>query len=76
MTRRVNASALRKDIYRVLDHVIETREVVEIERKGHVVRLVLQPEPGKLARLVKRPGFIQGDPSDLPDIEWSAAWRP
>ncbi len=73
---RLNASRLRSDIYRVLDHVIETGEPVEVERHGRIVKLVAEPLPGKLDRLVKRPGFIRGKPSDLVRVEWSKSWRP
>lgn len=67
---RLNASRLRADIYRVLDTVIDTGEPVEIEKRGRVIKLVLALEPKKLDRLVPRPGFIQGDPSDLADVSW------
>ena len=40
----VTASALRADVYRILDRAIATGEVVEIERNGVVVRLV-PPRP-------------------------------
>ena len=73
---RLNASRLRSDIYRVLDRVIETGETVEIERHGRIVKLVAEPPRGKLDRLVKRPGFIRGKASELPDVEWSKSWRP
>lgn len=73
---RMNPSRLRSDIYRVLDQVIETGEPVEILRNGRIVRIVADPPPGKLSRLVKRPGFIRGEPKTLVDIEWSKSWKP
>ena len=76
MPRRVHASALRKNIYRTLDRVIETGEPVEIERRGHVLKIVPAEPVSKLGRLVRRPGVIKGDPDDLVEIDWSKYWRP
>ena len=74
MSRRITASALRQDIYRILDQVLETGEVVEIERKGKVLR-IMPPEPRRrLDLLPKRPGYIVGDPMDLVHIDWSEEW--
>ncbi len=76
MTKRIHASALRRDVYRLLDQVLETGEPVEIERRGRVLRIVTDPPKSKLAALVSRPEAISGDPGDLVDVEWSGSWRP
>ena len=73
---RLNASRLRKDIYRVLDRVIETGESVEVVRRGRIIRIVAPAPERKLDRLVKRPGFIRGKPGELVHVEWSKSWRP
>ncbi len=73
---RMNASRLRSDIYRVLDSVIDTGEPVEIERRGRVVKITVEPVAGKLDRLIERPGVIRGEPGDLVDLEWSSSWKP
>ncbi len=39
MGKRITASHLRQNIYRILDEVIETGRPVEITRKGSVVRI-------------------------------------
>lgn len=76
MTKRIHASALRRDVYRLLDEVLDTGVPLEIERRGRVVRIVTDAPKSKLAALVSRPEAISGDPADLVDVEWSAAWRP
>jgi hypothetical protein len=73
---RVTASGLRKDIYRLLDHVLETGTPLEIERKGKVLRIVLQEPVDKLKALPKRDGFILGDPEELVHLDWSSEWNP
>lgn len=37
---KVSATELRQNLYRIIDSVLETGEVVEIERKGGTVRIV------------------------------------
>ena len=73
MSKRITASALRQDIYRILDQVLETGEEVEIERKGKVLRIVPPRARRRLDLLPKR-DFIVGDPEDLVHIDWSEEW--
>jgi antitoxin (DNA-binding transcriptional repressor) of toxin-antitoxin stability system len=70
---RVTASALRQDIYRILDRVLETGEVVEIERKGKLLRIV-PPEPRRRLDRLPRRDYIVGDPEDLVHLDWSDEW--
>ena len=72
----ITVSALRQDLYRLLDRVLETGETLEIERKGR--RLLVTPAqiPPKLDRLVPHPDCIVGDPEDLVHVDWSSEWRP
>ena len=68
----VTASKLREDVYNILDKVLETGEPVEIERKGKLLRIVVEPATNsRLARIVKRPGLVTGDPADLASMDWS-----
>lgn len=71
----VTASRLRADVYRLLDLVLETGEVIEIERHGRRLRIVADDPPSKLDRLVQRP-VIDGDPEDLVHRDWSDEWTP
>jgi prevent-host-death family protein len=67
-------TALRKQLYQVVDRVLETGVPVEIERNGKKLLIVPAQKPGsKLANLKKRKGII-GDPDELVQIkvgEWS-----
>lgn len=74
----VTASKLRQNIYQLLDWVLETGEVLEIERKGRVLQIAPRPEqprPSGLSGLRKRP-TIQGDPEELVHQDWSNEWKP
>ena len=74
--RRVTASHLRADVYRILDGVLASWQPVEVQRRGAVLRISPAEPAGRLARLVPRPGFIKGDPDDLVHLDWSDEWRP
>ena len=71
----VTASALRADIYRILDRVIETGEPVEIVRKGCRLRIVPEAPTAKLDRLVCRSDAVVGDSAELIHLDWSGEWK-
>ena len=72
---RITASRLRKDIYRILDRILETGEPVEIERKGRRLLIVPADGPGRLERLPHR-DYLTVDPDDIVELGWSDEWRP
>jgi hypothetical protein len=66
-------TALRQQLFKIVDKVIETGVPVEIERRGHRLKIVLDDPPRKLANL--RPhGAISGDADDLVALE-TDTWR-
>jgi len=71
----INASSLRKNIYRLLDRVLRTGKPLEIERNGKRLKVVRSVEHGKrLERLVPH-DCIKGDPEDLVHMDWSDEWN-
>lgn len=73
---RITASALRANIYKLLDRVIETGIPIVIERKGTEVKITRAEPASKLSRLVARPEFLKVDPDDLVHVDWSPEWKP
>lgn len=71
----VTASVLRKNIYRLLDEVLETGKSLDIQRKKGLLKVVVEQPPSKLARL-KKHNCIQGDPEALVHSDWSGEWKP
>ncbi len=71
----LRASALRENIYRILDEILETGVPVDIERKGRTLRIVAVEPKSKLANLKPR-DLIVGDPEELVQLDWSHEWRP
>lgn len=72
----ITVTALRANLYRLIDQVIETGEPLTIERNGQQVVIARSPVESKLAQLVSRPDFVKGDPADIVHIDWSDQWRP
>jgi hypothetical protein len=70
----ITASALRSDIYRLLDGVAETGKELAVERKGILLKIVPAGKQGKLARLTPH-ACVSGDPEDLVHTDWSGEWR-
>jgi hypothetical protein len=79
----ITVTELRSDLYNKIDHVIATGLPLEIERKGHIVKIVsvdskvmtdvttAPNRPSKFSRLVSRDNVINGDPADIVHINWS-----
>lgn len=75
MTQRLSISALRANLYRLLDRVLETGIPLEVERKGARLRIAPLEPAGRLARLRPHPGYLPGDPEDIVHLDWSGEWR-
>lgn len=71
----MSLTALRNQLFRVVDGVIKTGIPAEIERNGHRLKIVLEEKRSKLDNL-KPHDCIIGDPDDLVDLkvaEWGEA---
>jgi len=77
MTIQITATQLRKDVYRLLDKVVDAGEVIEVKRKGKLIRI--EPAGGgghKLESLKAHPATVCGDPDALVHMDWSDQWQP
>jgi len=72
---RLTASRLRQDIYRILDEVLASGVPAEIERHGKILRIVPPENTSKLDSLRPR-NYLNTDPEDVVEIDWSDTWRP
>ncbi|PIE70783.1 MAG: hypothetical protein CSA22_06465 [Deltaproteobacteria bacterium] len=72
----INPSVLRQNIYKRLDHVIETGVPLEIKRKGHTLKRVPLEPVSKLASRKPTPESIVGNPEALLTIDGSQNWKP
>jgi hypothetical protein len=70
MMNPLTPTQLRRDLYKLLDQVIETGTPLEIRRNQHLLRIVPVESVDRLAGLVPRPDVIVGDPEALVHLEW------
>ncbi|HAV63675.1 MAG TPA: type II toxin-antitoxin system Phd/YefM family antitoxin [Verrucomicrobiales bacterium] len=70
----VKATQLRKDIYSILDQVLETGKPVQVERNGRTLTIQPDVRPPKLDRLKKRK-VLTGDPDSVVRVDWSGEWK-
>ncbi|MCX6580847.1 MAG: type II toxin-antitoxin system Phd/YefM family antitoxin [Candidatus Aminicenantes bacterium] len=71
---RLSTEKLKEDLGQVLDEVLETGIPVEIERKGHILKIVAGPTGNKLDNLEPH-DVIVGDPESIVYIDWSKEWN-
>ena len=74
MKTAITSSELRKNVYRLLDRVLETRQPLFIRRRGKMVRIAPEQEPGGKFNRLKRRVCVQGNPEDLVHVDWSETW--
>ena len=70
--RPISLTALRSNLFKIVDKVIETGNPVELERKGHRLKIVIEGKKSKLENL-KPHNCIVGNPDELIDLkvaEW------
>lgn len=75
MARSYSISALRADLYRLLDRVLATGEPIEIERRGERLRIVATRRESRLDRLKPADGYLVGDADSIVHLDWSDEWR-
>ncbi len=76
MPKEITPTALRKNLYRFLDEVLNSGTPLDITRKGRRLRIVPLNHTSSLHNLEPHPGTINGDPEDLVHIDWSGSWKP
>jgi hypothetical protein len=76
MRKPMTATELRKDIYRVLDDVLETGIPQEVTRGSRTLMIV--PAGGKRLRLADLPRreAITCTPDELVETSWEQEWSP
>jgi hypothetical protein len=60
----ISLTALRSNLFKIVDEIIKTGNPVEIERNGHRLKIILEEKTSKLDNL-KPHDCIVGDPDDL-----------
>ena len=72
----ITPSKLREDIYNILDRVLENGEIIEVKRKGQIIKIVPPQKARKLDKLIAHSNVVTGDSEDLVSMDWSKEWKP
>lgn len=72
----ITLTELRGNLYKLIDQTIETGVPIEIERKGHILKVSLEKTPSKMSRLIARPETITQNGDDLLHADWMKNWNP
>jgi antitoxin (DNA-binding transcriptional repressor) of toxin-antitoxin stability system len=71
----INATQLRRNLYRMLDHVLDSGEPVIIERRGRILKIVPEERSTIWDRLEPHDTVV-GDSEELVDLSWQQSWNP
>lgn len=67
------ATDLRTHLYSYLDRIAETGEVLEVQRKGVVLRISREHSASRIGRIPKRPTMLV-EPDAIVNQNWSEVW--
>lgn len=70
-----SVSALRANLYRLLDRVLETGRPLEVERRGKRLRIVRSERQSRLSLVRPAPGYLNVEADELLGLDWSGEWR-
>jgi hypothetical protein len=76
MPKEMTPTEFRKDLYRLLDQILESGVPLEIRRKGKKLRIEPVLPRRDVRALPGHPGTIPGDPEELVHLDWSSSWAP
>jgi N-acyl-D-aspartate/D-glutamate deacylase len=61
----------KNDIFNMLDHILETGKPLEINRNGHIFKVVPPKKINKLDRLIAHPDVVVGNSDDIVNIDFT-----
>lgn len=71
----VTPSKLRENLYNLLDAVAEKGELLEISRKGKILRIVPEQRPSRLDKIIAKKITTVSD-DELINTSWENEWKP
>ena len=74
----MKTTELRKNIFSILDKVLDEGKPVEIERRNRTLMIIADNPPSRIERLKrkKRKKSFIGNSDDIMTIDWAAEWKP
>ena len=72
----ITPTDFRKDLFNLLDMLLDTGKVLEINRNGHIFKVIPPKKIKKLDRLTAHKDAVVGDSDDFISMDWSSEWKP
>ena len=72
----ITPTDFRKNIFNLLDNLLDTGKVLEINRNGHIFKVVPPKKRKKLDRLIPHKDAVIGNSDDFISMDWSSEWKP
>jgi len=72
----VTPTDFRKDLFKLLDSILESGKTLEINRNGQIIKVVPPKKQSKLERLEAHPDAVVGKSDDFVSMDWSGEWKP
>ena len=72
----ITPTDFRKDLFNLLDSILASGKVLEINRNGHIFKVIPPKKSCKLDRLVAYPDAVVGNSDDFISMDWSSEWKP
>lgn len=68
--KQVTVTELRRNIFNLLEEVLDTGIPLEIDKGGRRLRIAPVEPVDKFANFEPIPNLLKGDPEDIVHIEW------
>ena len=72
----ITPTDFRKDLFNLLDMILDTGKVLEIKRNGHIFKVIPPKKTKKTDKLIPHKDAVVGNSDDLIDMDWSHEWKP
>lgn len=72
----ITPTDFRQNLFKLLDEVLESGKVLEINRNGNIIKIVPPKKKNKLEKLIAHPDAVIGDSEELVSMDWSKEWKP
>jgi hypothetical protein len=72
----VTPTDFRKNLFSLLDSILQNGKVLEINRNGHIIKVVPPKKSRKIDRLVPHEDAVVGESDDFVSMDWSGEWKP
>ena len=72
----ITPTDFRKDLFNLLDSILLSGKVLEINRNGHIFKVVPPKKSFKLDKLIAHPDAVIGNSDDFVSMDWSSEWKP